>query len=157
MSAWIWGRTTSCCRDVPRFWRWISSRSRIANSRFALARTRMSFLKASDPAPWDGLGLGPDHIHAMNPSAVYARITGYGQDGPNAPLPGHDINYIAETGALYCIGSASVPPPPPLSLVGDFGGGGMYAAFSIAAAVREASQTGRGRVLTFPCKTARRC
>src|SRR3546814_2022184 len=77
--------------------------------------------------------LGPDIALARNPRLVYGRMTGWGQDGPLAQAAGHDINYIALTGALAAIGTADGPPSPPLNLVGDFGGGALYLPFGIGA------------------------
>ncbi len=93
------------------------------------------------------LGLGPDVCLARNPRLVYGRITGYGQHGPLALNPGHDINYIALTGVLAAIGDAERPPPPPLSLIGDFGGGGMMLSFGVLAGYLNAQRTGRGHVV----------
>ena len=84
---------------------------------------------------------------ARNPRLVYGRITGWGQDGPLAQAAGHDINYIALSGALHAIGRESEAPVPPLNLVGDFGGGGMVLAFGIACALLEARAAGKGQVI----------
>src|SRR5258708_4927198 len=86
------------------------------------------------PGALERLGLGPDACAAVNPRLVYARVTGWGQDGPNAGLAGHDINYIAVAGALDPIGRAGGPPGPPGNLGGGHGGGGMIAAFGGACA-----------------------
>ena len=99
------------------------------------------------PGVMERLGLGPDEVLAINPRIVYGRITGYGQTGPLSRHPGHDINYIALTGALHAIGSAAEPPPPPLNLVGDYGGGAMLLAFGMLAAHVHALRTGRGQVV----------
>jgi alpha-methylacyl-CoA racemase len=99
------------------------------------------------PGVMERLGLGPDVCLRRNPPLVYGRVTGWGQDGPLAQAPGHDINYIAITGALSCIGRAGEPPVPPLNLVGDFGGGGMLLAFGIVCALLEAKSSGRGQVI----------
>lgn len=99
------------------------------------------------PGVAERLGLGPDELLAINPKLVYGRITGWGQDGPLAGTAGHDINYIALTGALHAIGSRSGPPVPPLNLVGDFGGGAMFLAFGIVCAILEARSSGRGQVV----------
>lgn len=104
-------------------------------------------LEGHRPQVMERLRLGPQECHAVNPALVYCRITGYGQTGPLALNPGHDINYIAQTGALHAMGKASDPPPPPLSLVGDFGGGGMLGAFGVLAAVIHAKNTGKGSVI----------
>jgi alpha-methylacyl-CoA racemase len=99
------------------------------------------------PGVTERLGLGPDACLARNPRLVYGRITGWGQNGPLAPAAGHDINYIAISGALHAIGRAAQAPVPPLNLVGDFGGGAMYLAFGIACALFEARASGRGQVI----------
>lgn len=99
------------------------------------------------PGVMERLGLGPDECLALNPRLVYGRMTGWGQDGPLAQAPGHDINYIALAGVLDSIGSADGPPVVPLNLVGDFGGGGMYLAFGIVCALLEASRSGKGQVI----------
>jgi alpha-methylacyl-CoA racemase len=99
------------------------------------------------PGVTERLGLGPEACHARNPRLVYGRMTGWGQDGPLAPVAGHDITYIALTGALWSMGRAGERPVPPLNLVGDFGGGGMLLAFGIMAALHEASRSGRGQVV----------
>jgi alpha-methylacyl-CoA racemase len=99
------------------------------------------------PGVAERLGLGPDDCLRLNPKLVYGRITGWGQDGPLASAPGHDINYIALTGALHAIGSKDGPPVPPLNLVGDFGGGAMYLAFGMVCAILEARSSGRGQVV----------
>jgi alpha-methylacyl-CoA racemase len=99
------------------------------------------------PGVMERLGLGPGACLALNPRLVYGRMTGWGQDGPLAQSPGHDINYIALTGALDAIGEAGGPPIVPLNLVGDFGGGGMYLAFGIACALLEATRSGQGQVV----------
>ena len=94
------------------------------------------------PGVMERLGLGPDVCHARNPKLVYGRMTGWGQFGEISKAAGHDINYIALSGALHAIG-----PTPPLNLVGDFGGGGMLLAFGIASALVEAAQSGKGQVV----------
>ncbi|TMH10824.1 MAG: CoA transferase [Betaproteobacteria bacterium] len=99
------------------------------------------------PGVMERLGLGPEICLQRNPRLVYGRVTGWGQDGPLAQAPGHDINYIAITGALSCIGRAGEAPVPPLNLVGDFGGGGMLLAFGIVCALLEARSSGRGQII----------
>jgi alpha-methylacyl-CoA racemase len=99
------------------------------------------------PGAMERLGLGPDVCAKANPRLVYARVTGWGQDGPYAGLAGHDINYISVAGALNPIGRAGGLPVPPLNLVGDYGGGGMFAAFGVACALFEARQSGKGQVV----------
>lgn len=99
------------------------------------------------PGVMEKLGLGPDVATARNPRLIYGRMTGWGQDGPLAQSAGHDINYIALTGALAAIGPAQGNPAPPLNLVGDFGGGALYLAFGIAAALFERASSGQGQVI----------
>lgn len=99
------------------------------------------------PGVMERLGLGPDDLCGANPRLVYARMTGWGQDGPMAKTAGHDINYIAITGALAAMGQPGEPAAVPLNLVGDFGGGGMYLAFGIAAALYEREKSGKGQVI----------
>lgn len=99
------------------------------------------------PGVMERLGLGPDVCLARNPRLVYGRMTGWGQNGPMADAAGHDLNYIALSGALHAIGSAGGKPVPPLNLVGDFGGGALYLAFGICAALFGVRQTGKGQVV----------
>ncbi len=99
------------------------------------------------PGVMEKLGLGPEAALGLNSRLVYGRVTGWGQEGPLAPTAGHDINYIALSGALSAIGPADGPPLPPLNLVGDFGGGGLFLAFGMLAGLIEAMRTGRGQVV----------
>ncbi len=99
------------------------------------------------PGVAERLGVGPEACLERNPKLVYGRMTGWGQDGPLAGAAGHDANYIALSGALHTIGPAGGPPIPPLNLVGDFGGGALYLAFGVMAAVFEAGRSGRGQVV----------
>jgi alpha-methylacyl-CoA racemase len=99
------------------------------------------------PTVMERLGLGPEICHAINPRLVYARMTGWGQEGPMAQEAGHDINYLALTGALHCLGDADRPPPPPLNLVADLGGGALYLVVGLLAAAMEARQSGRGQTI----------
>ena len=99
------------------------------------------------PGVMERLGLGPEVCLERNPKLVFGRMTGWGQTGPLAHAAGHDINYIALTGALDAIGSKDGPPVPPLNLVGDYGGGGIYLAFGIACGLLEASKSGQGQVI----------
>src|ERR1700733_6610933 len=87
------------------------------------------------PGTMERLGLGPDAVLARNPRLVYGRMTGWGQEGPLAQAAAHDINYIALPGALAAIGPRDRNPPPPLNLVGDYGGGALYLAVGVLAAV----------------------
>ncbi len=99
------------------------------------------------PGVMERLGLGPDVCLTRNPKLVFGRMTGWGQDGPYALAAGHDINYIALAGALGHIGRAGEAPTPPLNLVGDFGGGGMFLAFGVVCALLEAQRSGHGQVV----------
>mgnify|MGYP002716422928 CR=1 FL=1 len=99
------------------------------------------------PGVMERLGLGPEACHARNPRLVYGRMTGWGQDGPLANTAGHDITYIALTGALWSVGRAGERPVPPLNPVGDYGGGGMLLAVGVLAALLEAKASGRGQVV----------
>ncbi len=99
------------------------------------------------PGVTESLGLGPADCHARNPRLVYGRMTGFGQTGPLAQAAGHDLNYIALTGALHAMGAAGGPPVPPLNLVGDYGGGALYLAFGVMAALYERQTSGRGQVV----------
>lgn len=104
-------------------------------------------LEGFRPGVMERLGLGPDELLKLNPRLIYARMTGWGQDGPLAHAAGHDINYIALTGALSAVGTKGELPIPPQNLVGDFGGGSMYCAFGIMAALYERERSGKGQVV----------
>ena len=99
------------------------------------------------PGVMERLGLGPEKCMELNESLVYGRMTGWGQDGPLSNAAGHDINYIALSGALAAIGRPGSPPVPPLNLIGDFGGGGMLLALGLVSALLEAKQSGKGQVV----------
>jgi alpha-methylacyl-CoA racemase len=99
------------------------------------------------PGVAERLGLGPQVCLEANPRLIYGRMTGWGQDGPLAQEAGHDINYLAMSGALYCIGGSDRPPPPPLNLVADLGGGALYLAVGILSAAFEVQNSGRGQVI----------
>jgi alpha-methylacyl-CoA racemase len=99
------------------------------------------------PGVAERLGFGPEVCLARNPRLVYGRLTGWGQEGPLAKVAGHDINYIALSGALHAIGSRGGKPVPPMNLVGDFGGGGMLLAFGLVCALLEAQRSGQGQVI----------
>jgi len=99
------------------------------------------------PGVMERLGIGPEVCHARNPKLVFGRMTGWGQDGPYAPWAGHDINYISLGGALAHIGRDGDSPVPPLNLVGDFGGGGMFLAYGVVCALLEAQRSGEGQVI----------
>jgi alpha-methylacyl-CoA racemase len=112
-----------------------------------LAETADVVLEGYRPGVLERLGLGPDACLARNPRLVYARMTGWGQDGPLAPRAGHDIDYLALTGALAAIGPRDGDPLPPLNLVGDYGGGSMLLLVGVLAALVERSVSGRGQVV----------
>ncbi len=99
------------------------------------------------PGVAERLGVGPDDCLARNPALVYGRMTGWGQEGPYASMAGHDINYIALAGVLAHLGRHDSGPVPPMNLVGDFGGGGMYLAFGMVCALLEARTSGQGQVV----------
>lgn len=120
----------------------------------ANVETALSMISAADalveglrPGAMERLGLGPKVALVANPGLVYARITGWGQEGPLARTAGHDLNYIALSGALAAMGEPGQVPVPPLNLVGDYGGGGLYAAFGIVSALLHAQRTGAGQVV----------
>ncbi|MFI0446561.1 CaiB/BaiF CoA transferase family protein [Actinomadura sp. 6N118] len=99
------------------------------------------------PGVAERLGLGPEECLVRNPRLVYGRMTGWGQDGPLATSAGHDLNYLALSGALHAIGESGHGPVPPLNLVADYGGGGMLLALGITAALLERAASGRGQVI----------
>ena len=103
-------------------------------------------LEGFRPGVMERLGLGPDICLKRNPLLVFGRMTGWGQTGPYAHAAGHDINYISLTGALHAVGRSDAPVPP-LNLVGDFGGGSLYLAMGICAALFEATRSGKGQVI----------
>jgi alpha-methylacyl-CoA racemase len=105
------------------------------------------FVDPYRPGVAERLGFGPDQALGRNPRLVYVRVTGWGQDGPLAQAPGHDINFVALAGGLEPIGDPALPPPPPLNLVGDFGGGGMLMAVGVLAALVERGRSGEGQVV----------
>jgi alpha-methylacyl-CoA racemase len=112
-----------------------------------LAESADVLIEGFRPGVMERLGLGPDELLARNPRLVYGRVTGYGQDGPLAMVPGHDINYISIAGVLGAIARTGERPMFPLNLIGDFGGGGMLLAFGVLCAVHEARSSGQGQVI----------
>ncbi|MBK6472244.1 MAG: CoA transferase [Betaproteobacteria bacterium] len=112
-----------------------------------LTDTADVLLEGLRPGATEKLGLGPADCLARNPRLVYGRMTGFGQTGPLAAAAGHDLNYIALSGALHAIGGAGGKPVPPLNLVGDYGGGALYLAFGVMAALFERQRSGRGQVV----------
>ena len=99
------------------------------------------------PGVAERLGFGPEDCFTRNPKLIFGRMTGWGQDGPLAKVAGHDINYIAITGALHAIGVAGQKPVVPLNLIGDMGGGGMLLAYGVVCALLEAQRSGKGQVV----------
>ena len=99
------------------------------------------------PGVMERLGLGPEELCAQNERLIYARLTGWGQNGPLSKTAGHDINYLAVTGALAALGKPGEPPTPPLNLVGDFGGGSLYCVVGILTALFERTRSGKGQVV----------
>lgn len=112
-----------------------------------LVETADGLIEGFRPGVAERLGLGPDKLLLRNPALVYGRMTGWGQHGPLSDKAGHDLNYISLNGCLGALGSEGEPPPPPLNLIGDYGGGGMMLAFGFVAALLAARQTGEGRVI----------
>jgi alpha-methylacyl-CoA racemase len=112
-----------------------------------LAARADALVEGFRPGVAERLGIGPDPCLARNPRLVYGRMTGYGQDGPQAQAAGHDLNYIAANGVLSMIGRRGQPPTPPLNLVADTGGGGLVLAFGILAALLSRERTGAGQVI----------
>ena len=99
------------------------------------------------PGVAERLGVGPEQCHELNPRLVYARMTGWGQEGPLAPRAGHDIDYAALAGALHTVGRPHEPPPPPVNYLADFGGGGTFLAIGVLAAIVERDRSGTGQVV----------
>ncbi|HEX6075790.1 MAG TPA: CaiB/BaiF CoA-transferase family protein [Micromonosporaceae bacterium] len=112
-----------------------------------LAARSDALIEGFRPGVAERLGVGPERCQAVNPRLVYGRMTGWGQDGPLAHRAGHDITYLALSGALRSFGPAGEPPVPPLNLLGDFGGGGMMLAFGMVAGLFEAQRSGQGQVV----------
>jgi alpha-methylacyl-CoA racemase len=99
------------------------------------------------PGVLERLGIGPEVCLSRNAGLVFARLTGWGQDGPRAQEAGHDINYVSVTGVLHAVGEHGSRPVPPLNLVGDYGGGTMFALLGVLAALHERTGSGRGQVV----------
>ena len=112
-----------------------------------LIREADGLIEGFRPGVMERLGLGPEPCLAANPKLVYGRITGWGQSGPLAKTAGHDLNYIALTGALHAMGRKGEAPPVPLNLIGDFGGGALFLALGLLAGILEARQSGQGQVV----------
>ncbi len=118
-----------------------------ANAVRRMAKTADVLIEGFRPGTMERLGLGPEVLTAENERLIYARMSGWGQDGPLSNKAGHDINYLAMSGGLYSMGPHDSPPTPPLNLVGNFGGGGTFLAIGILAALHERSTSGRGQVI----------
>lgn len=112
-----------------------------------LVETADVLIEGYRPGVTERLGLGPDACQKRNPKLVYGRMTGWGQEGPWASMAGHDINYLSITGFLHMVGKADQPPPPPINLVGDYGGGSMFLAMGILSAMLKAQKSGKGDVI----------
>ncbi|MGV0822203.1 CaiB/BaiF CoA-transferase family protein [Mycobacterium syngnathidarum] len=112
-----------------------------------LAEQADILIEANRPGVTERMGLGPDQCWERNPRLVYGRLTGWGQAGPLSHTAGHDLSYIAITGALHAIGRHGQPPAVPVSFIGDFGGGALYLVMGILAAVFESGRSGRGQVV----------
>jgi alpha-methylacyl-CoA racemase len=114
---------------------------------FKLVESADILIEGFRPGVMEKLGLGPTQCEQRNPGLIYGRMTGWGQEGPLSHSAGHDLNYIAVTGALDAIGRRDGGPAPPLNLIGDFGGGSMYLIMGLLAAVYERQHSGRGQVV----------
>ena len=119
----------------------------VAGKVLDLAAVADVLIEGFRPGVMERMGLGPSDCLARNPRLVYGRMTGWGQDGPLAQTAGHDINYIAITGALHAIGRPDEPPAVPLNYIGDFGGGAMLLAFGVLSALYETQRSGKGQVV----------
>ncbi|WP_454883118.1 CaiB/BaiF CoA transferase family protein [Sphingomonas oryzagri] len=124
----------------------LKSNAGIGTARHLVDRADL-LIEGFRPKVMEKLGLGPEAFETSNPKLVYGRMTGWGQSGPLAQAAGHDLNYIALTGALYALGHAGERPTVPLNLVGDFGGGSLYLAVGLLAALHQAQRSGRGQVI----------
>jgi len=113
----------------------------------ALLRRADALIEGNRPGVMERLGLGPEQVAALNPALVYGRMTGWGQDGPRAAQAGHDLNYIALSGALWYASPPGQPPMTPPTLLGDIGGGALYLAVGLLAGVIAAGRTGKGCVV----------
>lgn len=112
-----------------------------------LVKTSDAVIDGYRPGVTARLGVGPIECQKINPKLVYGHMTGWGQTGPWADMAGHDINYLSITGALHALGPADAPPSPPLNMIGDFGGGSVYLAMGILAALLKAQKTGQGDII----------
>ncbi len=112
-----------------------------------LAESADALIEPFRPGVMEKLGLGPDVLAERNPRLVYARLTGYGQQGPYSSMAGHDINYVAMSGVLHLLGRENDKPEPPINLLGDFAGGGMLCAMGVVMALLERERSGKGQVI----------
>jgi len=112
-----------------------------------LVESADALIEGFRPGVMERLGIGPDECRSRNPKLVFGRMTGWGQDGPYSQAAGHDINYISLAGALAHFGRAGEAPVPPLNMVGDFGGGGMFLAYGVVCGLLEAQRSGQGQVV----------
>ena len=136
---------STCCTAASGSSTWTSKTQ--PQTLLELAAKADVLLDCFRPGTCERLGIGPDDCAAVNPRLIFARITGWGQDGPLAPTAGHDINYLSQTGALSALGYRDRPPMPPLNLVADFGGGSMLVLLGIVAALYERERSGKGQVI----------
>lgn len=113
----------------------------------ALIASADGLIEGLRPGVMERLGLGPEDAHAINPKLVYGRMTGWGQDGPKAKMAGHDLNYIATSGALWYAGLPGQPPVTPPTLVGDIGGGALYLVIGLLSGIMNARASGKGSVV----------
>lgn len=150
------GRPGTAARDAPGDKVLLRGRNRVAlDLKDAVQRDQAleliahadALLEGMRPGVMERLGLGPDDCFARNPKLGYGRMTGWGQEGPLSQSAGHDLDYIAITGALGAMGRKGEPPSPPLNLVGDYGGGTMFLALGVVAAILSARTTGKGQVV----------
>jgi alpha-methylacyl-CoA racemase len=143
-------RSRAAARQAPRSRRLLELDAKSEAGRTAVlelvARADV-LVEGFRPGVMERLGLGPEACAAANPRLVYARMTGWGQDGPRAPSAGHDINYVGLTGVLDAIGREGAPPTVPLNLVGDFGGGSLYLVLGVLSALVERQRSGAGQVV----------
>lgn len=112
-----------------------------------LVKKSDALIEGFRPGTMEKLGLGPDDCLQQNPRLVYGRVTGWGQDGPLAQTAGHDLNYLSLSGVVHAFGRAGEKPVVPLPLIGDFAGGGLFAALGIVSALLEASKSGKGQII----------
>jgi alpha-methylacyl-CoA racemase len=141
-----WGRSPVLDRNRTRLEIDLKSAEGVA-AVLDLVADADAILEGMRPGVAERLGVGPADCLARNPALVYGRMTGWGQSGPYAGTAGHDINFLAVSGALHGIGRAGGPPIPPINLLGDFGGGGLMLAFGVVCAIHAARADGRGRVV----------